>query len=120
MATTHTDFNEPNKVASKKAPYGYCPICGLEGATRERRMNGDDTCVASHKYPSRDAVPVDPTDTGWIRITSKKPGAHDVFVLNRKNHCLITHGTFGIPNSKIAITIARDQFEAMMRGYEPE
>lgn len=38
------------------APYGYCPKCGQPGHERERRPNGDDTCVAGHKYPSRDAI----------------------------------------------------------------
>ena len=32
--------------------YGYCPICGAEGISRERCMNGNDTCAAGHKYPS--------------------------------------------------------------------
>lgn len=38
------------------APYGYCPTCGDAGAVRERRPNGDDTCVSGHKYPSAKAV----------------------------------------------------------------
>lgn len=32
--------------------YGFCPICGAQGKLRERRINGDDTCVNGHKYPS--------------------------------------------------------------------
>jgi len=35
---------------------GYCPVCGSEGVTRERRLNGDDTCIKGHKYPSKDAI----------------------------------------------------------------
>ncbi len=36
--------------------YGYCPRCGLEGITRERRPNGNDSCVNGHTYLSRDAI----------------------------------------------------------------
>lgn len=43
-------------------PYGFCPKCGCYGKTRERRPNGDDTCVLGHKYPSRDALPTRSTD----------------------------------------------------------
>jgi hypothetical protein len=32
--------------------YGYCPICGAEVATRERRIDGNDTCAAGHVYRS--------------------------------------------------------------------
>lgn len=43
-------------------PYGFCPKCGCYGKTRERRPNGDDTCVMGHTYPSRDALPTRSTD----------------------------------------------------------
>ena len=36
--------------------YGRCPICGKPGVSRERRINGNDTCEDGHKYPSKDAV----------------------------------------------------------------
>lgn len=36
--------------------YGYCPKCGAKGKSRERRMDGNDTCVKGHKYPSKDAL----------------------------------------------------------------
>ena len=36
--------------------YGFCPKCGLPGAYRERRPNGNDRCEDGHVYPSRDAV----------------------------------------------------------------
>ena len=42
---------------TKKALYGYCPVCGERGLQRERRMNGNDTCARGHQYPSRDAIP---------------------------------------------------------------
>ena len=38
-------------------PYGYCPICGAMGISRERRLNGNDKCDDGHTYPSRDATP---------------------------------------------------------------
>lgn len=38
------------------AVYGFCPICGAKGHSRERRPNGNDKCEAGHTYPSKDAV----------------------------------------------------------------
>lgn len=32
--------------------YGYCPVCGAEGISRERRVNGNDRCQNGHVYPS--------------------------------------------------------------------
>src|SRR5690606_8674226 len=43
-------------VENAESVYGYCPICGRPGISRERRPNGNDRCEASHVYPSRDAV----------------------------------------------------------------
>lgn len=43
------------------APYGYCPLCGAPGLTRERRPNGNDRCILGHEYPSRDALKEKPT-----------------------------------------------------------
>ena len=39
--------------------YGLCPICGTKGVSRERRLNGDDTCELGHKYPSKNAIDVE-------------------------------------------------------------
>jgi hypothetical protein len=36
--------------------YGYCPVCGDACAARERRPDGDDTCVNGHTYPSAAAT----------------------------------------------------------------
>lgn len=36
--------------------YGYCPQCGLPGISRERRINGNDTCAQGHVYPSASAI----------------------------------------------------------------
>lgn len=35
--------------------YGYCPLCGVAGTHRERRINGRDTCGNGHVYPSSKA-----------------------------------------------------------------
>jgi len=36
--------------------HGYCPICGSKGVSRERRINGNDTCENGHVYPSVDSL----------------------------------------------------------------
>lgn len=41
---------------SNEHVYGYCPVCGKPGVSRERRPNGDDRCEVGHTYPSRDAL----------------------------------------------------------------
>jgi len=48
----YPDEPEYHKGVATSTPYGYCPICGDRGATRERRPNGNDTCVKAHTYPS--------------------------------------------------------------------
>ena len=62
MSPSVTDL-EPTPVTgpSQGAPYGYCPICGAHGQTRERRPDGYDRCTAGHLYPTGEAVPVQPT-----------------------------------------------------------
>lgn len=47
-------MDEPPIV--KKPGYGLCPLCGAPGKTRERRLDGNDTCVNGHTYPSKDAL----------------------------------------------------------------
>lgn len=42
--------------AKPVAPYGYCPVCGQPGISRERRLDGDDRCASGHAYPSRLSV----------------------------------------------------------------
>lgn len=39
-----------------EAPYGYCPKCGAEGYSRERRPGGNDKCAKGHTYPSAQAT----------------------------------------------------------------
>ena len=36
--------------------FGTCPTCGARGEYREKRPNGNDTCVRGHVYPSASAV----------------------------------------------------------------
>ena len=43
---------------NKDNPYGYCPICGSPGKSRERRPNGNDKCHNGHTYPSHNATNV--------------------------------------------------------------
>ena len=38
------------------ARYGYCPKCGAKGEFRERCINGNDTCINGHVYPSKEAL----------------------------------------------------------------
>lgn len=55
-------FRQPPAVVTKEmiAPYGYCPECGALGKRRQRRPNGDDTCMNGHTYPSASARPSPP------------------------------------------------------------
>lgn len=43
---------------SGSSVYGFCPQCGAPGKIRERRINGNDTCVNGHKYKSTEAVSI--------------------------------------------------------------
>ena len=48
---------EARRVAEKQgreSVYGYCPLCGAPGVSRERRMNGTDMCDNGHLYPSKE------------------------------------------------------------------
>lgn len=46
----------PKSKPNASSVYGRCPKCGQPGLYRERRLNGNDTCIAGHIYPSREAV----------------------------------------------------------------
>ncbi|KPK72264.1 MAG: hypothetical protein AMJ84_04570 [Acidithiobacillales bacterium SM23_46] len=46
-----------DKTRWRPAPYGYCPLCGAVGVSRERRPDGNDRCVNGHEYPSSRAEP---------------------------------------------------------------
>ena len=43
------------KVPAKNR-YGYCPVCGACGVSRQRRINGDDMCINGHTYQSANAL----------------------------------------------------------------
>lgn len=62
-----TQFVE-SKLAAPAPLYGYCPICGSAGNTRERRLDGNDTCINGHTYKSSDAqaVPKCSTCPYWV------------------------------------------------------
>lgn len=50
-------FNEfVNSAVDPCAPYGYCPVCGVMGHSRERRPDGNDTCKNGHVYPARTSI----------------------------------------------------------------
>jgi hypothetical protein len=40
--------------------YGFCPICGSRGISRERRINGNDICANGHSYASNLALHIAP------------------------------------------------------------
>lgn len=44
-------------IPDRPAPYGYCPVCGAVGVSRERRPDGNDKCASGHVYPSARAEP---------------------------------------------------------------
>lgn len=54
MAELRPDTTTANE--KKLSLYGYCPECGNRGVLRERRIDGNDTCLAGCVYPSKDAV----------------------------------------------------------------
>jgi hypothetical protein len=41
---------------NKTNVYGFCPLCGSPGFSRERRPDGDDKCSKGHHYPSKNSV----------------------------------------------------------------
>lgn len=43
-----------------KSAYGYCPHCGSKGVSRERCLDGNDTCENGHIYPSKSALEKEP------------------------------------------------------------
>jgi ribosomal protein S17E len=51
--------------------YGYCPICGAKGKSRERRINGDDRCENDHVYPSSTALKTPPKNDSQISMEQK-------------------------------------------------
>jgi endogenous inhibitor of DNA gyrase (YacG/DUF329 family) len=56
MTETNATRAAGSSAPTCSAPYGFCPICGANGITRERRLDGNDRCSAGHTYPSRNSV----------------------------------------------------------------
>jgi len=50
------DTNEVVLTAVPRSEYGSCPHCGGKVVTRERRLNGNDTCEDGHVYPSKCSI----------------------------------------------------------------
>lgn len=44
-----------DEATKQLSPYGFCPHCAGKAVSRERRPDGNDTCVNGHVYPSRAA-----------------------------------------------------------------
>jgi len=47
---------EAKDDAPPETPYGFCPICGAPGVSRERRPDGNDRCANNHVYASKEAM----------------------------------------------------------------
>ncbi len=63
-------------------PYGSCPHCWAPGGKRERRPNGNDTCINGHVYPSAKALPcplISP-ETSGIPKSVPKPNCSETTV----------------------------------------
>jgi 2'-5' RNA ligase len=50
MMLSHADRVLTRHVPTRDSGYGFCPLCGAEGVSRERCMNGRTTCSNGHKY----------------------------------------------------------------------
>uniref|UniRef100_A0AAU6W357 Uncharacterized protein n=1 Tax=Pseudomonas phage Cygsa01 TaxID=3138529 RepID=A0AAU6W357_9VIRU len=46
----------PPPVFFNPNPFGLCPHCNAPGISREKCINGNDTCEKGHCYPSRAAI----------------------------------------------------------------
>ena len=61
--TSGSPINTSTALEAKDEPvanYGYCPVCGAKGTSRERHPDGNTTCVNGHKYKSRDTLSAPP------------------------------------------------------------
>ena len=75
---------------SNRSPYGYCPICGANGISRERRPNGNDRCEKDHIYPSKDAIPsLTPVDTEQCQTEVEK---YRPFIMGGRCHTVTRCG----------------------------
>jgi hypothetical protein len=44
------------ELMKKEFVFGFCPLCGAPGSSRERRQDGNDKCTKGHGYPSKNSV----------------------------------------------------------------
>jgi hypothetical protein len=56
---------------------GFCPKCGAEGFSRERRLDGDDTCANGCRYKSTDALKVKPPAGAVIYVDQGRKGGDE-------------------------------------------
>ena len=56
LPATPQDGRQDDAPESIFTGYGFCPVCTKPGQVRERRINGNDTCVNGHVYPSAKAI----------------------------------------------------------------
>lgn len=49
-------YDDTPPAGGVASPYGICPRCGAPGFSRERRVNGYDTCNNGHTYLSSEAI----------------------------------------------------------------
>ncbi|USN15543.1 hypothetical protein KIKIMORA_04250 [Brevundimonas phage vB_BpoS-Kikimora] len=61
---------------------GYCPHCGDDGMSRERRPDGNDTCRKGHTYPTSHRYLHEPTQDQL-----------DAYALGRRTQALPALGT---------------------------
>lgn len=52
MFAPTVDVREAPDFNAETHPYGLCPQCGAPGASREKRIGGNDICENNHTYPS--------------------------------------------------------------------
>jgi len=65
----HIYLHEGIMTKDNPPVYGYCPMCGKPGLTRQRRPNGNDMCGNGHTYPSSSALSQKPKKP----VKKKKP-----------------------------------------------
>ena len=74
------------------ANYGYCPVCGAKGTSRERHPDGNTTCVNGHKYKSRDTLSAPPQQeakdepVAWVPyLSDRADGVQGHYAIARWN-----------------------------------
>ena len=130
--------------AVTSAPYGFCPICGAPGVSRERCIDGNDHCARGHVYPSKSAAaapsfgrpaghvggsyewwwahfgqgtPYAPTRPSWTAQAQAKLAAMEQFIAQGKGDTLVDGGGCTEPGGGIVPTrrTARETAALMRR-----